>query len=159
MELKTKIKKEKTIQSQVGEVKTSAKDVLYMFKKNNYIKLIPWILLSIVLIISIFLAFQLSEIRKDPLKVAQAETNEIIKTVGKILVLPTGETPKIATLTESDVNRLKTQSFFLAAKVGDKVLVYSTARKVILYDPQINKIVEVANLDANTVGNPSPSSN
>jgi len=121
-------------------------------KKRLFITFIPWILLFILLIALFLLWSQLADIKKDPLKAAQAETNEVIRVVGEIMILPTGETPKVATLTDADINKVKTQSFFINAKVGDKLLVYSLARKVILYNPQTNKIVEVANLDS-TIGN------
>ena len=121
-------------------------------------KFIPWILLVIFLLSSFYLWFQLSSIKKDPLKVAQAEINAVVQTVGKIMVLPIGETPKMATLTDADLIKLKNQSFFANAKAGDKVLVYSIARKVILYDPKANKIVEVSNLDGASTNQPSPTS-
>jgi hypothetical protein len=66
---------------------------------------------------------------------------ELISEVGKLIVLPSGEQPTIATV--SDVNRLKEQQFFAHAKNGDKVLIYSKAQEAILYDPFSNKIVEV----------------
>ena len=126
-------------------------------KKRLFLVLIPWILLIIFLISSFFLWMQLSDIKKDPLKLAQEETSEVVLAVGKIIVLPNGEIPKIATLTAYDLNKVKTQSFFINAKVGDKVLVYSIARKVILYNPNINKIVEVANLNSDNMSQSSPS--
>ena len=137
--------------------KTEIKDITES-KKKIILSIIPWVLLVIFLVISFFIWFQMSDLKKDPLKIAQAEINEVINNVGRIMILPKGETPKMATLTIDDVNKLKTQSFFANAEVGDKVLVYSIARKVILYDPKINKIVEVANLDSTTGNQPSPSS-
>jgi hypothetical protein len=126
-------------------------------KKKLFLTFIPWILLVIFLVSSFYLWSKLSDIKKDPLKAALAETNEVITSVGKIIVLPVGETPKIATLTDADLSKVKTQSFFINAEVGDKVIVYSLARKVILYDPNINKIVEVANLNSDNSPGSSPS--
>ncbi len=79
-------------------------------------------------------------------------TNDLTVTiakVGKLMVLPTDETPTMATV--SDPEKLKDQDFFAHAKTGDKVLIYSLARKAILYSPTLNKIIEVApvNLGAN----------
>ncbi|OGN17447.1 MAG: hypothetical protein A3F48_04405 [Candidatus Yanofskybacteria bacterium RIFCSPHIGHO2_12_FULL_41_9] len=59
-----------------------------------------------------------------------------------MLVLPTDEQPTVATVT--DLEALKGQPFFLNAKIGYKVLIYTKAKKAILYDPQARKIVEVA---------------
>jgi hypothetical protein len=79
----------------------------------------------------------------DPAK----EVASIVMQVGKLMVLPTDETPTMATVT--DPEKLQNQTFFKNAKEGDKVLIYSHAGKAILYDPLLRKIVEVApiNLD------------
>lgn len=68
-------------------------------------------------------------------------TKDIIESVGKLMVLPTEE-PTIATV--SDPESLKGQPFFMNAKIGDKVLIYSTAGKAIIYRPSINKVIEIA---------------
>lgn len=81
-------------------------------------------------------------LKKDPGKAATEETKKLVAAVGKLIVLPLGETPTIATV--SDPEKLKDQPFFAKAKVGDKVLIYRQAKKAIIYDPAENKIVEVA---------------
>ncbi len=55
--------------------------------------------------------------------------------------LPSGETPTVAAV--SDVSKLQGQQFFVNAKNGDQVLIYSNAKKAILYRPSTNKIIEV----------------
>ena len=65
--------------------------------------------------------------------------------VGKLIVLPEGEQPTVATV--SDAESLREQPFFAQAKNGYKVLIYTNARKAILYDPLSNKIVDVAPLN------------
>ena len=62
--------------------------------------------------------------------------------VSRLIVLPTGEDPTLATVSNIDV--LRSQPFFANSKNGDKVLIYVKARKAILYDEVNNKIVEVA---------------
>ena len=69
------------------------------------------------------------------------EQAALINEVGKLIVLPSNEQPEIATV--SDTNKLKGQPFFINARNGDKVLIYSKAQEAILYDPIANKIVEV----------------
>ncbi|HEV7702242.1 MAG TPA: hypothetical protein VGO63_02250 [Candidatus Paceibacterota bacterium] len=76
---------------------------------------------------------------------SQAEARTLAAKVGKIMVLPTDEVPTIATV--SDPEALKGQVFFADAKVGDKVLIYTNAKKAVLYDPEVNKIVNVAPLN------------
>jgi len=69
----------------------------------------------------------------------------LLSDIGKLIVLPENEQPTVATV--SDPDRLRDQEFFKNAKQGDKVLIYTNARKAILYDPIANKIIEVAPLN------------
>lgn len=82
------------------------------------------------------------ELKENPNAANDAEVAALVEEVGMIMVLPEEETPTIATV--SDPELLKDQAFFRNAKEGDKVLIYTTAGKVILYDPEAKKIVEVA---------------
>lgn len=88
----------------------------------------------------------------SPQEDASKDLTNTIKAVGKLLVLPTDETPTMATV--SDPEKLKDQPFFAKAQKGDKVLIYSDSQKAILYNPKENKIVEVAPINAN-LGAPS----
>ncbi len=72
----------------------------------------------------------------------EEENSKLIETIGKLIELPKNELPQIATVT--DKNKLQNQQFFLKAENGDKVLVYSQSKKIILYRPSINKIIDVA---------------
>lgn len=91
---------------------------------------------------------RLEKLRQDPNQVALKETEDILAKVGKLIVLPEGERPTIATI--SDPELLKDQPFFAHAKKGDKVLIYTIAKKGILYDPVANKILEVAPINLGT---------
>jgi hypothetical protein len=71
-----------------------------------------------------------------------ASTDEILSKVGKLAVLPEGETPTIATV--SDLAPLKGQEFFKDAAVGDKVIIYAESMKAILYRPSSDSIIIVA---------------
>ena len=66
----------------------------------------------------------------------------LIAEVGKIILLPAGETPTIATV--SDMSKLAGQAFFANAMVGDTVVMYAHARRAILYRASQHKIIEVA---------------
>ncbi len=81
-----------------------------------------------------------------------ASVDAVVKQVGKLVILPSGETPTLATVT--DVGKLKGQPFFANAANGDKVLVYSKAGKAILYRPSVNKIVEMAPLNSASQSSP-----
>ncbi len=83
----------------------------------------------------------------DPQEDATKELASTIKLIGKHMVLPTDEEPTMATV--SDPAKLKDQPFFANAKKGDKVLIYSESRKAILYNPETDRIIEVAPINAN----------
>ena len=86
--------------------------------------------------------WRFSELKSNPQKFVQQETQALINRVARLIVLPEGETPTIATV--SDPEKLKDQPFFAKAKAGDKVLIFSTSQRAILYDPTNDIIVEVA---------------
>lgn len=72
---------------------------------------------------------------------AATDIEAALLAVQHLLVLPTDEMPTIATIT--DLTKVKAQPFFAHAQVGDKVLVYTAAKKAVLYRPAENKIVEL----------------
>lgn len=74
----------------------------------------------------------------------QAETRALVKKVGSLVVLPEEEIPTIATV--SDPEALQGQAFFDGAKKGYKVLIYTNAKKAVLFDPFIEKVVNIAPL-------------
>lgn len=85
---------------------------------------------------------ELDKIKKDPNSILREENKKLLETVGSIVDLPKGEDPTIATVT--DEKRLSDQPFFARAKKGDKVLIYTEAKRAILYRPSTNKIIEIA---------------
>lgn len=98
-----------------------------------------------------------------PKPTAQEEAKTLAVKVSKLIDLP-NEQPTIATIT--DPAQLQDQSFFAKALVGDKVLVYASIGKAILYRPSLNKIIDVTtvniptptvpNVAAGEAGSPSP---
>lgn len=125
---------------------------------------IVFVILFILVVISVGLAVyfyrELSTYKEDPQKIIQEEVQAVVARVEQLMILPEGETPTLATV--SDLTELKNQPFFAHAKIGDKVLLYANARKAILFDPVANKIVEVAPINigndnvATTPPNTSP---
>lgn len=80
----------------------------------------------------------------------QKEMKVLLSQIGRLVVLPEGEQPIVATV--NDPEQLKGQAFFANAKKGDKVLIYNAARKAILYSPALGRVIDIAPLSA-----PSPS--
>ena len=87
------------------------------------------------------------ELQKTPAG-QKEETAKIVALVAKLLVLPTGEEPTLASVTDKE--KLKDQPFFAKAENGDKVLIYTEAKKAILYRPSQHIIVEVAAVNLGT---------
>lgn len=85
---------------------------------------------------------QAAKLKVNPQEAAQAEVSALIAKVSQLILLPTDEEPTVATVADPD--KLKDQVFFKNAHKGDKVLIYTTARKAVLYDPVAHKIIEVA---------------
>src|ERR1035437_7789654 len=94
---------------------------------------------------------------QNPKASATAEVTSLVDKVGKLMELPSSETPTIATV--SDVTKLAGQAFFANAKNGDKVLIFTQTKEAILYRESINKIIQVAPVNLGTgapVTNPTP---
>lgn len=81
-------------------------------------------------------------------RVADAkEIAELKETVGGFFMLPEGEEPTLATVTDRE--KLADQPFFERAENGDKVLIYSSSGRAILYRPSTQKIVDVTTVNVN----------
>ncbi|MCL6096324.1 MAG: hypothetical protein M1444_01395 [Patescibacteria group bacterium] len=93
--------------------------------------------------------YQKNQSLQNPNEAANIQAQNLIDKVGTLIELPTSEQPQIATV--SDKTKLSGQPFFARAENGDKVLIFSGAKKAILYRPSINKIIEVSvlNIEAN----------
>ncbi len=117
--------------------------------KQKTVVMVLGVLFVLSLLASAYFYRQLSQLKKDPQKVAQEEATMLVEKVGRHMELPANEKPTVATVTDPD--KLKDQPFFAKAKVGDKVLIYTNAKKAILYNVESDRIVEVAPLN---IGNP-----
>jgi hypothetical protein len=93
---------------------------------------------------------------RNPAQANLQEVQAIINKVGILIELPKNETPRVATVT--DITKLKSQPFFVRAVNGDKVLIYSIAKKAIIYRPTTNKIIDVGNLNISENANTNPTS-
>ena len=78
---------------------------------------------------------------KNPDIITKQEVDWLQEKVGKLMQLPSDEVPSTATVLDKD--KLKDQAFFANAENGDKILIYTKAKKAILYRPSNDKVIEV----------------
>jgi C4-dicarboxylate-specific signal transduction histidine kinase len=136
-----------------------------MLKRQK--KLILWLVIAILFIAAVGTAAyyvkryhdsqqQVKKLSSNSQQAAQDQNQQLINKIGKLTPLPTGETPTIATVT--DITKLKDQPFFANAVNGDKVLIYTQAKKAYLYRPSTNKLINIApvNLGATTPATQTP---
>lgn len=85
-----------------------------------------------------------NELKNDPKTIQKAqdkETEALVAKVGRLMALPGDEKPVVATV--EDKEKLKDQPFFNDAQNGDKLIIYTTAKKAIVYRESENKIINV----------------
>ncbi|MBP6993834.1 LytR C-terminal domain-containing protein [Candidatus Woesebacteria bacterium] len=73
-------------------------------------------------------------------KEAEKETSMLVTQLKKIMEVP-NETPVVATVKDKEALKSQ-QAFFAQAENGDKLIVFQTARKAVLFRPSVGKIVE-----------------
>ncbi len=73
--------------------------------------------------------------------IIKREEKALVAEISKSLTLPKDEEPTIATVT--DPEKLSEQFFFKNVQKGDKLLIYQNSKKVILYRPSENRVIEV----------------
>lgn len=81
-------------------------------------------------------------------EIAKAEVANLVEEVKKLISVPSDEMPTVATVSDSE--KLKNNAFFANAMNGDKVLIFTTTKKAILYRPSENKIIEVGPISIGT---------
>lgn len=92
-------------------------------------------------IASMYFYLQYQKIKKNPQIVAKQETDALVEQVSKLIDLPKDETPTVATVLDKE--KLKDQPFFNNAQNGDKILIYTKAKKAIIYRPKDHKLINV----------------
>lgn len=148
IEPKTKLKSKVYYKDELVNVDTTANiDKIKNNMKKGFSKYLIYIILVLIVGLGLSTAYfyKKSVDLNNPNAVSEKEAKSLTQKVGKLVVLPTDEIPTVATV--SDPEALKGQEFFTNAKKGDKVLIYSNAKKAILYDPKINKIITIAPLN------------
>ena len=87
-------------------------------------------------------------------QVTEAESKEIVAMVSKLLVVPAGEDPVVARVTDADA-LISEQLFYKDIQNGDYLLIYPAAAKAIIYSPSRNKLVNVGPIQVPEGGAPT----
>jgi hypothetical protein len=119
---------------------------------------IRWVFYSAVVVCllasSLYFYKGYNDLRNNPSKAQQQETNSLISEVEKLYKLPKDETPTIADVKDKD--KLKDQPFFSGAENGDKLLIYTNAKQAIVYRPSEKKIINVGPIAITDSAAPKP---
>lgn len=107
-----------------------------------WMKIVGGVLVIVGFLVGGYMVY--SNSTRTPDVVAEEETAKAVQKIGRLIALPEGESPTLATVT--DPEQLKDQPFFAKAQPGFQVLLYPLAQKAFLYDPGKDIIVEVATL-------------
>lgn len=127
-----------------------------MKKNNTTLIVITFAVLGIL--IGLFFYYKpviMQKFTSNPKFEVQKEAEDLVKKVSKFILLPEGELPTIATV--SDFEKLKDQPFFEKSQNGDKVLIYPQAKKAYLYRPSTDRLIDVTIVNVNsTAASPKP---
>jgi hypothetical protein len=149
---KSKAKETAPTAKEVETEKTPIKSKWYKQPK----KLLGLLVVLVLLAGAGFFAVQYKHTRDEvtrlsnPQEAAKEEVKQLTTKVGNLVAIP-NETPTLATV--NDPAKLKDQTFFARAEKGDKVLIFTQAKRAILYRPSSNKVIESAPVnigDSNT---------
>jgi len=89
-------------------------------------------------------------------EMAKLEVQALLDKIGKLIVLPAGEEPTVATITDADALK-KEQQFYQDASNGDKVVIYVQAKKAVIYNEAKNILVNVGPIFVNEQASTTPS--
>ncbi len=105
--------------------------------------------LAILLLLSLaacaYFAYQYYRLQSNPTLKAQTETQQTLAQLSKVMMLPNDPNPVIATIT--DKTKLEGQPFFKNAQNGDRVVIFPSTMKAVLFRPSTGKIIDVAPLE------------
>lgn len=144
------VQKNKTTEKKLEEMFSFEKPKSVNVKKNT-IKNFFILFFAILSVLGVFGTYyffdKYNNLKNDPSIVSNKDTDNILDRVSQLMVLPSDEAPTIATILDKD--KLDNQPFFDESQNGDKLLMFNSAMKAILYRPSTNKIIKVAPININ----------
>lgn len=92
---------------------------------------------------SIYWYRQYQTIIANPQAGSAEEGKALVKKLSAFMELP-AETPSVVTITDRE--KLQDQEFFQKAINGDKIIIFEAAKRIMLYRPSTNRLIDVAPL-------------
>ena len=114
-----------------------AKTIVADLKWFNWVALVGFGVVAGLLIIVI--------INTRPRASGDAEEKKMAESVARHVLLPTAETPALATVT--DPAKLKNNKFLSQAQKGDKILIYARWKQAVIYRPSADRVVDIGPVD------------
>lgn len=157
---KKNISKKPIKQKPIKNTQISSKEpVIPAKQENKYIKhintRIKYILLGFVIVMLVFASYLLlTQGSNIPGNQPLDEQDELISDLMRIALIPTDETPEIATI--YNVEDYSEILFFSRAQNGDKVIGFLKAKFAILYRPTTKQIIWMGPLTSANNNNISP---
>lgn len=102
------------------------------------------ILLFLLLASSLLMWQKLQDVQAKVPMDPEAELASVVGAVGKLLVLPQDEKPRLLTLTDTELSAVSGQTFFKNALAGDKLLIYQNNSKAVIWRPETGRIIEAS---------------
>lgn len=110
-------------------------------KKRKVVNTILIFIILVVLFFGLYFYFKLNKIEDSRGQIKnQKELKTLISKISEHYLMPLGEEPTVATVTDPAA------TFFKSSEKGDKVFIFVKAGKAILYRPSIDKIVEIVSV-------------
>src|SRR3989339_468579 len=130
----------------VEAVRVNSKDK----KGSGLLVFLLTIMVFVGLFGSIYFYYKYNQVKNNPEVVSQKEVNDVVKSVSKLMILPSEEVPSVATVLDKE--KLSNQPFFSNVENGDKLLIFPKAMQAIIYRPGSNKIIKVGPIFLNEDG-------
>lgn len=103
-------------------------------------------LIALVIIVALAVLAYLALGTKSPEEQAREELAAAVAAVGQLMVLPEGDEPVLATVTDAET-LTKQQAFFSGAVNGDQLLLFPKNLKAVIYSPSRNKIINAGPIE------------
>lgn len=109
-------------------------------KKKIYL-IVTAVVIVLLVIAAGYFAKSYYDLRANPNKASEEESQRLTNAVGKLYQLPSDETPIVGKVKDKD--KLSDQPFFKNAQNDDDILIYQKAKVAIIYRAAENKLINV----------------